>query len=70
MHLKFSKREDDPCKPVKQIIHTQDAESDEYKTPTFSPLMQDDLIGHAFLTTPTEESQEFHACIICYFCVL
>ena len=50
---------DDPHKPMKQIIHTQDTESDEYETPTFSPLMLDDLIGCTFLTTPTEDSPWF-----------
>ena len=62
LHLKFS---EDPCKPVKQAVHTRDIESDEYNTPTFSPLMMDDLIGHTFLTTPLEDGQHFHACIIC-----
>ena len=56
--------EDNPCKPVKQVIHTQDTESDEYETPTFSPLMMDDLIGHTFLTTLTEDGQCFHTCIL------
>ena len=49
---------------MKQIIHTQDTESDEYKTPTFSPPMLDDLIGCMFLITP-EDGQCFHTHIIC-----
>ena len=64
LHLEFSKVEDNPCKPVKQVIHTRDTESNEYETPTFSPLKPDDLIGHPFLSTPTEDGQHFHACII------
>ena len=49
---------------MKQIIHTQDIELDEYKTPTFSPLMLDNLIGCTFVTTPTEDGQWVHAHII------
>ena len=52
---------DDPSKPVKQVLHTWDTESDEYKTPLFSPLKPDDLIGHTFLSTPIEHGQHFHA---------
>ena len=63
-HLEFSEGEDDPQKPVKQVLHTQEIESDEYETLTFSPLKPDDLIGHTFLTIPTEDGQCFGACII------
>ena len=64
LHLEFSKGEDDPQKPAKQVLHTQDIESDEKKTPTFSPLKPDNLIGYTFLTTPTEDGQCFCAHII------
>ena len=49
---------------MKQVIHTWDTESDEYETPTFSPLTLDNLIGNRFLTKPTEDGQHFHACAI------
>ena len=50
---------------MKQVIHIQDTEPDEYETPTFSPLMTDDLIGCTFLTTPTEDGQHFLTHNIC-----
>ena len=40
LHLEFSEREDDCQKPVEQVLHTWDIESDEYETPTFSSLNQ------------------------------
>ena len=49
---------------MKQVIHTWDTESDERKTPTFSPLTTDDLIGCTFRTTPTEDGQCFCTHII------
>ena len=64
LNLKFSEGEDDPHKQMKQVLHTQDTESDEYETLPFSPLKPDDLIRHTFLTTPTEDGQHFHAHII------
>ena len=64
LHLKFSKGEDDPHKPVEQVLYTWDTESDEYETPLFSPLKPDDLIQDTFLTTPTEDGQCFCACIM------
>ena len=64
LHLEFSEGEDDPHKPVKQVLHTWDTESDEYKAPIFSPLKPDDLIGCTFLTTLTQDGQCFHAHII------
>ena len=51
---------------MKQVLRTWDIESDEYKTPTFSPLKPDNLIGHTFLTTPTEDGQHFHTHVICH----
>ena len=42
--LNSFKGEDDPGKPVKQILHTQDTDSDEYETLLFPPLKPDDLI--------------------------
>ena len=56
---KFSEGDDDHQKPVKQVPHTWDIESNEYKTPNFSPLMSDDIIGCTFLTTPTKDGQWF-----------
>ena len=43
---------------------TQDTKSEEYKTPIFSPLQQDDIIGHTVLITPTEDGQCFHDLIM------
>ena len=41
------------------LLHTQNTESDEHNTPLFSPLKLNDLIGHTFLTTTTEDDQHF-----------
>ena len=62
LHLEFSKGEDDPHRPVKQVFHTWDIESDEYETPTFSPLKP--VIGCTFLTTLIEDGQCFCTHII------
>ena len=51
---------------MKQVLHTQDTESDEYVTSLFSPLKPHDLIGHTFLTTTTEDGQCFHAHVMCH----
>ena len=51
---------------MKQVLHPWDIESDEYETQTVSPLKPDNLIGHTFLTTPTEDCQHFHAHTICH----
>ena len=64
LHLESSEGEDDPHKPVKQVLCTQDTESEEHETPLFQPLNPDDLIGCTFLTTLTEDGQCFHAHII------
>ena len=64
LHLDFSKGENDSHKPRKQVIQTQDIESDEYENPTFLPLTMGNLIGCTFLITPTKDRQHFHACII------
>ena len=42
---------------MKQVLHTQDIESDEYETPTVSSLKPDELIQCKFPTTPTEDGQ-------------
>ena len=52
---------------MKQVLHTWDIESDEYKTPLFSPLKPDDLIGHTSLTTLTEDGQHF--CVHIVHCI-
>ena len=49
---------------MKQVLHTWDTESDEYETPTFSPLKPDNLISCTFLATPTEDGHHFCTCVI------
>ena len=49
---------------MKEVLHTWDIESDEYETPTFSPLKPKPFIGCKFLTTPTEDGQCFSAHVI------
>ena len=49
---------------MEQVLRTWDIESDEYKTPTFSPLKPDNLIGCTFLTIHTEDGLHYHAGII------
>ena len=49
---------------VKQVLHSQDVESDASETPTFSSLKPDNLIGHTLLTIPTKGGQCFCACIV------
>ena len=62
--FKFSEGQDDPHKLVKQVIHTQDTESEEYKTPLFQPLQPDELTRCTFITTQTDDGQCFCAHII------
>ena len=64
--LAFSKGENDPCKPARQVLNICDTESAEYGTLLFQPLQSDELIRHTFLTTPTEDRQCFHTHIIRY----
>ena len=49
---------------MNQVPCTPDTESDEYETPLFSPLKPADLSGCTFLTTPTEDGQCFHTCVM------